>query len=68
MTELPNTVQNKVVTQRIIGHLTGAEPGPTTVFVGGLHGNEPAGVIALQQLMQELKQENITIKGNIYAV
>ncbi|MAP53512.1 succinylglutamate desuccinylase/aspartoacylase family protein [Altibacter sp.] len=68
MTEIPNTVQNKVVTQRIIGHLKGAEPGPTIVFVGGLHGNEPAGVIALQQLMAELKQANVPLKGSIYAI
>jgi len=30
--------------ERIIGHYRGAEAGPLVVAIGGIHGNEPAGV------------------------
>lgn len=47
----------------IFQHIAG-DHAPTMVFVAGLHGNEPAGV----QALQEVFSENIPhIKGNIYA-
>jgi len=53
---------------RIIGHLQGSLPGPTLIFTGGIHGNEPSGVFALQQVLENLKEKNIAVKGNIYAL
>ena len=38
-----------------IGRLTGAAPGPTLILVGGIHGNEPEGVIACRSLMARLR-------------
>ncbi len=40
---------------RVIGHVTGKSTGPTVVFFGGIHGNEPAGVIALQRVFSRLE-------------
>jgi hypothetical protein len=51
--------------QRIIGELHGFE-GPTAVFTAGIHGNEPSGVIALQEVFDELSAQSIHVKGNIY--
>ncbi|MEM7355766.1 MAG: succinylglutamate desuccinylase/aspartoacylase family protein [Acidobacteriota bacterium] len=39
---------------RVLGRVDGSEPGPTLIVVGGLHGNEPSGVQALQRLLPEL--------------
>lgn len=39
---------------RRLGHLRGAEPGPTLFCVGSLHGNEPAGFEALSRVVEEL--------------
>ncbi len=39
---------------RRLGRLEGAEPGPTLILVGGLHGNEPAGVLAQQRIFATL--------------
>lgn len=39
---------------------------PTVVFFGGIHGNEKAGVRALNQLFNTLNKS--TIKGNIYGI
>ena len=43
--------------KRKIGSYGGAFPGPLVVVVGGLHGNEPAGIRALEQMFQMLEQE-----------
>ncbi len=51
-------------TQRVIGHQSGS-PGPTIVFFGGVHGNEPSGVIALQQVFAELESNQIAMQGQV---
>jgi succinylglutamate desuccinylase len=42
---------------RIIGKYTGAEKGPLVIVIGGMHGNEPAGPNALQQMFDMLAVE-----------
>ncbi|MEM7585687.1 MAG: succinylglutamate desuccinylase/aspartoacylase family protein [Acidobacteriota bacterium] len=39
---------------RVLGCVEGPEPGPILIVVGGLHGNEPSGVQALQRLIPKL--------------
>ncbi|WP_242119989.1 succinylglutamate desuccinylase/aspartoacylase family protein [Aestuariivivens sediminicola] len=51
---------------RIIKHITGLKPGPTVVFFGGIHGNEPSGVYALEKVLEPLTRKDIS--GNIYAI
>lgn len=53
---------------RMIGHLKGKEPGPTVIFTGGVHGNEPAGIFALDKVLKEIKEQHIPLKGNFYAI
>ncbi|SDM39942.1 succinylglutamate desuccinylase/aspartoacylase family protein [Kriegella aquimaris] len=60
---------------RIIGRVDGKTPGPCLIFFGGIHGNEPASVFALHQVVQELghKQKDlsgsfIAISGNLWAL
>lgn len=50
---------------RIIGELSGKEEGPCLIFIGGVHGNEPSGVFALQQVFEELQSQKVPIKGKI---
>jgi len=42
--------------EQVLGSATGAEEGPTVVGIGGLHGNEPAGVWALEAVLNELQR------------
>ncbi len=42
---------------RIIGVHEGKEKGPLLICIGGIHGNEPAGVLALERVFQLLEQE-----------
>ena len=54
---------------RFIGQITGAKPGPTVVFFGGIHGNEPAGVIALEKVFDELaKMDPDKLAGKVVAM
>ncbi len=67
MTEIFSKALNKTTNvERIIGELKGDEPGPTIVFFGGIHGNETAGVFALQNIFKKIK--NFPIKGSIYGI
>jgi succinylglutamate desuccinylase len=66
--------------QRVIGRFSGKMPGPLLIGLGGIHGNEPAGVAALEQVMHLLQEESNThpefeysgaflaLKGNISAL
>ena len=53
---------------RIIGRINGDLPGPTIIFVGGIHGNEPSGAIALKKVMADLEKQKPTIHGTILAL
>lgn len=54
--------------ERIIGEYHGKEEGPVLIFFGGIHGNEPSGVVALIEVMMELNRLKPNIKGSIYAI
>ncbi len=43
--------------QRIIGRYTGKKDGPLLIVFGAMHGNEPAGVLALEQMFDMLEKE-----------
>ena len=59
-------VLNKAIsTNRMIAELHGKEKGPTVVFFGGIHGNEAAGVIAIEESLNNLQED---IKGSIYGI
>jgi predicted deacylase len=49
---------------RVLGARHGG-PGPTLIVVGGIHGNEPAGVRAAQRLVEELR--GVPLRGSFHA-
>lgn len=54
---IPN---ERALPPRLLGRHEGAAPGPTLIIVGGLHGNEPAGILGLERLFKRL--EDLQIK------
>ncbi len=48
---------------RLIGRVVGANPGPLLLATAGLHGNEPAGVAALQRVFDALRPGRHSIRG-----
>lgn len=60
---------------RVLGRLVGPRPGPTLVLIGGLHGNEPAGVLAQERIFATLaagggldRGRLIGLSGNLAAL
>lgn len=54
---------------RILGELRGAEEGPTLICVGSVHGNEPAGAIALDRFFRRLAERPIDgVRGRMVAM
>jgi len=54
--------------KRVIASLCGVERGPAVVFCGGIHGNEPTGVLALKNVFTKIAEENIPIRGSVLAL
>ena len=44
------------------------DDGPVVIFIGGIHGNEPAGIVALKQLLLELQEQRAFIAGSVYGL
>ncbi len=55
-----HTQEHYYMEERIIGRYTGEEDGPLLIVFGGMHGNEPAGIKALELMFKMLEVEPIT--------
>jgi len=51
--------------ERILGDLGSAESGPTLIVIGGLHGNEPAGVLGLERIFERLVAGGVQLQGRL---
>jgi succinylglutamate desuccinylase len=49
----------------LIGSVVGSQPGPTLLITGGIHGNEPAGVLAAERVLPRLMEQRAAIRGEI---
>lgn len=61
-------LDKEIEVDRFIGKAGGNRPGPTVIFFGGIHGNEPAGVFALERLFKLLEPYEDKIKGSVYGI
>ena len=51
--------------ERVVASLTGSSPGTTLLVVGGLHGNEPAGLVAGRRVVEHLKRTDAVLRGSL---
>lgn len=54
--------------KRIIGSIEGAEEGPTIVALAGMHGNEPSGVEALENVFSILSASQVPFRGRFIGI
>ncbi len=54
--------------ERVIDKINGEEQGREHIIICGIHGNELAGVRAIQNVMSFIRDNNVPIKGNITAL
>lgn len=59
-------VKKSVSINRVLYEIKGNHNGPTIVFFGGIHGNEPAGIFGLKSVLSKLEERDVN--GNIYAI
>ncbi len=50
---------------RVVGRLEGEGAGPCVIIVGGLHGNEPAGIEAIRRVCERLRQSDCPFRGDL---
>lgn len=53
---------------RLIGEYEGKEEGPLAIFFGGLHGNEPSGILALRKVFKQLHGGEVEVKGKVIGI
>lgn len=53
---------------RIIGEYSSGNEGPLLFVTGGIHGNEPSGIMALEKVFKELEKTKPQINGTILGV
>lgn len=54
--------------ERVIDRVRGRAIGPTLIVVGGVHGNEPAGVDAARVVLERVRREGVEVRGEIVAL
>lgn len=53
---------------RLVGKIEDDPNGPSLLVVGGIHGNEASGVLALERVVNDLKSKSLSLRGNFYAI
>ena len=48
-----------------IASIRGSLPGPTLLIVGGIHGNEPAGVLAAYSVLLRIQERRADLRGEV---
>lgn len=54
--------------ERVLGRIRGSSPGPTLLGTAGLHGNEPAGILAFQRVLRTLEGSQDDVSGDFVAL
>ncbi len=53
--------------KRVIGTYEGKKRGPLLICIGGMHGNEPAGIYAIREVLRMLEVEPFTNPGFVFS-
>lgn len=54
--------------ERILGVVEGRRPGRTVIAIGGMHGNEPAGLQAVRTVLGTLRRAGVDMAGKLVGV
>lgn len=60
-----STAVSELASRRIIGSYTAGAPGPLVIAMGGIHGNEPSGVIAIDAVIRKLSDGGAPLTGTV---
>jgi len=51
--------------EHLIASIRGSLPGPTLLILGGIHGNEPAGVLAADRVVPRIQERSADLRGEV---
>ncbi len=68
MPEETITIPTIIRSNRLMGHIKGQDIGPTIFFFGGIHGNEKAGVIAIEKVFEQLESMTEALSGTAIGI
>jgi len=51
--------------EHLIASVRGSLPGPTLLILGGIHGNEPAGLLAADRVLQPIEELKAKLRGEV---
>ena len=51
--------------ERVLGIYDRGEPGPTLIVVGGMHGNERGGVLAVRRVLAAMHEHELPLRGRL---
>ncbi len=60
---ITKSARKKVLQKRAIFDIKGDTPGPVVIFLGAVHGNEPAGVLAMERAAGRLRERQSALHG-----
>lgn len=60
--------QGVELTSRVLCDYSSGRPGPLFLIIGGMHGNEPSGVLAAQRLEATLRESPVPLNGRVLAL
>lgn len=61
-------LRKSVPLRRKIADYSSGEDGPLVIAIGGIHGNEPAGVFAIHLIQERLRKHDLQIKGRFLGI
>lgn len=57
-----------IATDRVIGSYSSDQSGPLVLAVGGIHGNEPSGILGIQSVFEKLLQHRPALRGRFVGI
>lgn len=60
--------EQSVEVERILGDIRSETAGNTVFLIGGMHGNEPLGILAINKVLDQIRNEGMKTRGRILAV
>jgi len=61
-------IDTDTLSSRVLGRATATVPGPTLICIGGVHGNEPAGLLAMNRVLGDLERSRGPARGELLAL
>ena len=65
MSEETVLLQPQEQVERIVGRVTGTQPGPTVIVTVAIHGNEPSGLIAARRVLSGFSGREDEVRGDL---